>query len=601
MSFDYMAYLDFMQQRNHNFMRMWNWELFEWTDADSGGINYVIPVPWLRTGPGVALDGKPKFDLTRFDQAYFDRLRSRIIAARDRGIYVSFMFFEGWALQFARSPTGSTGHPFNVNNNVNGIDGDINGDEKMFETHTMNTDSRIVAVRAIQEAYVRKVVDTVNDLDNVLYEIANEDGGGSAQWQYYMIDFIKNYEATKPDKHPVGMTYRYRGGTNAELFSSPADWISPESSAASPYDYRTNPPPADGSKVIISDTDHLWGIGGDRTWVWKSFTRGLNPIFMDPITSITGSPNPEPPNVENTRYTMGYTLTYANKMNLSAMTPRGDLTSTGYALVNPGNEYLVYQSGSGSFTVNLLAGTYSYEWFNPSSGGVVDTGSFTATSGNSSFTPPLNGDAVLYLKVAMATPTPTPTPIPIPSGNLISNPGFETGNISPWGSWQADASVSSIARSGLYGGKAAFTTGPYGDVYTIGQDSLATNATVGQIYYATAWVKGESSSIGKTSQVTIRERGSTQEWETSSDAGFKLSSSWQQISVNRTMAESGSILDVYIGQSSAVTGDYFYIDDSSFSTTAPTPIPTPTPISSPTPIPIPSGNLLSNPGFETGS
>ena len=30
------------------------------------------------------------------------------------------------------------------------------------------------AITALQEAYVRKVVDTVNDLDNVLYEISNE-------------------------------------------------------------------------------------------------------------------------------------------------------------------------------------------------------------------------------------------------------------------------------------------------------------------------------------------------------------------------------------------------------------------------------------------
>ena len=29
---------------------------------------------------------------------------------------------------------------------------------------------------ALQEAYVRKVIDTVNDLDNVLYEITNEAG-----------------------------------------------------------------------------------------------------------------------------------------------------------------------------------------------------------------------------------------------------------------------------------------------------------------------------------------------------------------------------------------------------------------------------------------
>ena len=34
---------------------------------------------------------------------------------------------------------------------------------------------------------MRKVVDTVNDLDNVLYEISNESPGNSQDRQYHMI------------------------------------------------------------------------------------------------------------------------------------------------------------------------------------------------------------------------------------------------------------------------------------------------------------------------------------------------------------------------------------------------------------------------------
>ena len=36
------------------------------------------------------------------------------------------------------------------------------------------------AVRTVQEAYIRQVVDTVHDLPNVLYEVANESSGGGA-------------------------------------------------------------------------------------------------------------------------------------------------------------------------------------------------------------------------------------------------------------------------------------------------------------------------------------------------------------------------------------------------------------------------------------
>ncbi len=68
------------------------------------------PHPWSRTGPGKALDGKPKFDLRQFNDDYFTRLRERVKAAGDRGIYVAVMLFEGWGIQF--SPDAWRHHPF---------------------------------------------------------------------------------------------------------------------------------------------------------------------------------------------------------------------------------------------------------------------------------------------------------------------------------------------------------------------------------------------------------------------------------------------------------------------------------------------------------
>ena len=80
---------------------------------------------------------------------------------------------------------------------------------------------------ALQEAYLRKVSDTVNDLDNALYEVANEAADYSTEWQYHVIRYLKQYEAEKPKAHPVGMTFQYKGGSNRVLYESPADWISP--------------------------------------------------------------------------------------------------------------------------------------------------------------------------------------------------------------------------------------------------------------------------------------------------------------------------------------------------------------------------------------
>jgi hypothetical protein len=63
--------------------------------------------------------------------------------------------------------------------------------------------------------------------------------------------------------------------------------------------------------------------------------------------------------------------------------------------VHPSNPRY-FTDGTGS--VNLISGTYTYQWFNPSSGSVVSTGTLTAAGGNRSFTDPFAGDAILYLK-----------------------------------------------------------------------------------------------------------------------------------------------------------------------------------------------------------
>jgi len=137
-AFDYNAYLDFLKDHNHNFIRLWTWELSKYTANTDGSFIYAAPLPWSRTGPGVALDGKPKFDLTKFNQPYFDRLRSRLIAAGAQGIYVSIMLFEGWGMFYVQSSWRWDGHPFNMANNINGIDGDQNKDGTGLESHTQS-------------------------------------------------------------------------------------------------------------------------------------------------------------------------------------------------------------------------------------------------------------------------------------------------------------------------------------------------------------------------------------------------------------------------------------------------------------------------------
>jgi hypothetical protein len=399
--FDYTAYLTFLLQNKHNFFRLWTWEQSRWTLETADDQYWFHPAtPFLRTGPGVADDGLPKFDLSQFDQSYFDRLRQRVLAARTNAIYVSIMLFNGWSVVDAKGNFSYNnpwhGHPFNASNNINGIDGDLNGNDSGEEVHQLANP----AVTAIQETYVKKVIDTVNDLDNVLYEISNESNPGSMDWQNHMVEVIKQYEATKPEQHPVGVTVEWPNGDNAALFASQADWISPNGSI-------DDPPAANGSKVILEDTDHLCGICGDRSWVWKSFLRGNNPIFMDGYDGagygVGGEGfNFNDPTWVSLRANMGYVAALARRLPLNQMVPSGGLSSSGYCLAKASPEgpvYLVYLPSGGTVTVDLSAAgplSLRVEWLDPTNG--TTSAGDTVTGGrNVRFTSPLSADAVLHI------------------------------------------------------------------------------------------------------------------------------------------------------------------------------------------------------------
>jgi len=380
-AFDFTGYLDFLERYGHNFIRLWSGD----------GLGHQ-PVPYARTGPGAAKDGGLKVDLDRFDPPFFDRLRSRVVTARDRGVYVGIMLFspdsgakrEDWSDLL-----------YNPTNNMQGVNADTNKDGSGAEAYDLS----IPRITAYQEAFVRKGVDAVNDLDNVLYEIGNEGDLTSVPWQYHFIRFVKQYEAGKPKQHPVGMTavFDILNGSwatdNRALFESPADWVSP---GLDPY--KDNPPAADGAKIIIADVDHIWPAPPHRGWIWECLLRGIQPILMD--WYCYGDPKwTSRAEQEAMRKNMGYALTYANKINPAAMTPRSDLSSTTYCLAKPGKEYLVYQPKKGeAFSVEVKAGTYCYEWFNPTEGALTDTGRLEAADGKQQFKAPFEGDAVLYLE-----------------------------------------------------------------------------------------------------------------------------------------------------------------------------------------------------------
>jgi len=223
----------------------------------------------------------------------------------------------------------------------------------------------------------------------------------------------------------MGMTMQFpvpsQTKVNQPLYDSRAEWISPGyddevfadgghpmAPGSPPSRWLEDPPAADGRKVVISDTDH-YASHADALWPWKSFVRGHHPILMD--YGLIGGVNPPDPSAggpmssaafEPARHAMGDTRRFADRMQLIDMEPRDDLSSTGYALANSGQEYLVLQPDGvdGSFTVLLEPGTYTAEWFGiedrktvPGDGTAVERSTTTSFSRPSE----LSGPTVLYL------------------------------------------------------------------------------------------------------------------------------------------------------------------------------------------------------------
>ena len=434
---DFTAYVNMLVTHGHNFTLLWRTELPRFcgmpTAENSPSDFTVSPHPWQRTGPGIASDGGKRFDLTKFDQSFFDRLRSRVQQLNASGIYVGVYLFTGeWLNAFRCS---SDGYPFTGANNVNGID-----DGGGIGSITMTAPN---AITAIQDAYVDKTIDMLNDLPNVLWIVSEESPPSSVWWNNHLIAHVRSYESTKQLQHPIGYAAHsgdqrhfmrhlfdvfrrlldagFRGSiADSAIYNSNADWVALSARISPTTTCGSGVPPC---KVNINDSDHsyfgMWNdtVEQNRAYVWENFLRGNQVLFMDPyeiyypresrnlcVLPVKGICSAPDPRWDNFRDNMGYTRAYANRVNLSAMAPRGKLFSNGYGLANASTsnaEYLGYTASGSPLKIDLSAtpGMLSLEWFNPSTGATVSGGTIAGGS-SQTLTAPFFGDAVVYLRTA---------------------------------------------------------------------------------------------------------------------------------------------------------------------------------------------------------
>jgi hypothetical protein len=204
LDFDFRKYLETIASAGLNHTRVMLGDYVEWPGAFSIADNPLAPAegrflaPWARSDtPGFSRGGN-KFDLDRWDEAYFRRLHEFLDEADRRHIAVeAVLFFVG---------PGWDHMPLNPKNNVN--DTTDAGPKRYLTLENGNLLAR-------QEAYTRKIVRELNRHDNVILNLCNEPWFGNQdrpgfvaqpppdikKWIHRVSEWVRDEESQLPNQH----------------------------------------------------------------------------------------------------------------------------------------------------------------------------------------------------------------------------------------------------------------------------------------------------------------------------------------------------------------------------------------------------------------
>ena len=377
LDFDYRKYLKTLQSLGFNLTRTFTGAYCEPAGAFNIRSNTLAPAkgklicPWRRSGqPGYA-NGGNKFDLTRWDPAYFKRLRDFVSRASGRGVVVELVMFcpfykdAMWRLS-----------PMNAANNVNGIGAGI----KRTAVYTLKNGKLL----AVQDAMVRKIVSELRDFDNLYYEICNEPyfGGVTAAWQDHIAGTIAAAEKKLKTRHLIAQNIA--NGSKRIVKPNPIVSIFNFHYAAPPkavaLNYRLN-------KVIGDDETGFKGSGDGpyRMEGWDFILAG-GAVYDNLDYSFTcghedGSARNKAPGGGGPALhrQLRILVKFMNGFDFVTMAPDNSVIRSGVprnatarALVSPGRAYAVYLRGGtqADLVVRLPRGSYRAEWINTKTGRV---------------------------------------------------------------------------------------------------------------------------------------------------------------------------------------------------------------------------------------
>lgn len=383
LDFDYKKYLDELHTNGLNLTRTFTGVYAE--DAKAFGIarNTLAPVvgklicPWARSdSPGYAGGGN-KFDLAKWDQAYFARLKDFLAKAGMRGIVVELNLFcpfyddSMWKLS-----------PMNSANNVNDV-----GKLDRESVHNRKANG---SLQAIQENLVRKLVTELNGFDNLYYEVCNEPyfGGVTDDWQRRIIDVIVESEKPMPNKHLISLNIA--NGTKKVEDPHPAVSIFNFHYASPPDAVRTN---YRLNKVIGDNETGFKGTADThyRMEGWEFILAGgglynnLDYSFVAGHEDGSFAVPPKSPGGGNRgfRRQMKVLSDFIHGFDFVRMRPDDKVVKSGLpakgrarVLSEAGKQYAVYVFGGpvANLALELPSSRYQADWVDPISGKAVQSG-----------------------------------------------------------------------------------------------------------------------------------------------------------------------------------------------------------------------------------
>ncbi|MGD1804891.1 hypothetical protein ACP6PL_05550 [Dapis sp. BLCC M126] len=174
-AYDYKLWADWAAEHGINHVRAYppmSWNYIESFAQQNGGSLDNVLFPYEEVTPG-----SRQFDLTRFNDSYWQRFREQCEYLQSKGIIIHLLMINGW--QFRLNEVNWFGHFFNPVNNINSFS-DILRENRLKFYHSV-ADKETGLVEA-QKAWFSKLVEMTADLDNVYYDLVHEIAENHSNW-----------------------------------------------------------------------------------------------------------------------------------------------------------------------------------------------------------------------------------------------------------------------------------------------------------------------------------------------------------------------------------------------------------------------------------